>query len=144
MLVSRLCTTGLFVMTGVSVSDKSRLGDATGVDHEPGVDRCWCGLRHGHNYRQGSGNETVSVQAGRLLAGDRQAEYGDARNTHERIAVMWNALIPQGSRIQPTDVALMMIALKLVRAAKNPSHRDSWVDIVGYAEIGARLSEGDA
>lgn len=84
---------------------------------------------------------TALIEASHLLGGDRQGQYGDARVTHERIAQMWNAIVPQGKRIAASDVALMMIAVKIVRASKNPGHRDSWVDIAGYAEIGSQLGE---
>lgn len=53
---------------------------------------------------------------------------------------MWNQIVPQGGRWSPVDVALAMIAVKVVRAAKNPKHADSWIDIVGYARIGQDLS----
>lgn len=55
---------------------------------------------------------------------------------------MWNQIVPQGSRVRPQDVALMMIAVKVIRAAKNPGHKDSWVDIAGYAAIGGSMVEG--
>lgn len=84
---------------------------------------------------------TALTEASALLNGDRHDQYGDARVTHERIAAMWNAIVPQGRRITASDVALMMIAVKSIRASKNPKHRDSWVDIAGYAEIGSQLND---
>lgn len=77
--------------------------------------------------------------ARKLIGTDRLSEYGNARDTHERIAAMWNALIPQGARIRPVDVALMMTALKLVRASKNIEHEDSFVDAIGYLEIASQI-----
>lgn len=88
-----------------------------------------------------SPTHTALTEASELLLGSRQGSYGDARITHERISQMWNAIVPQGKRISPSDVALMMIAVKVIRASKNPRHRDSWVDIAGYAEIGAQLAK---
>lgn len=122
------------------VSESTGLGAPAG---HAAVDRdgnCWCGLRQGHGDSARTEPVSLTEQASRLLAGDRQAEYGDAANTHRRIAEMWNALMPQGTRFRPVDVALAMIAVKLIRAAKNPQHLDSWTDIVGYAQIGADLS----
>lgn len=34
------------------------------------------------------------------------------------------------------DVAAMMVLLKIERIKANPNHRDSWVDIAGYAACG--------
>lgn len=125
------------------------MGDTPGLGHVVddaaghGSKGCWCGLPDGHYYRANSSGETVRDRAHRLLAGDREKEYGNARDTHERIAAMWNAIIPQGARIRPVDVALMMAGLKIIRAAKNPAYEDSWTDLVGYAEIGARLGKVD-
>ena len=43
------------------------------------------------------------------------------------------------------DVALYMIGVKLVRAAANPGHVDSWVDIAGFAALGGEIAtEGGA
>ena len=127
-------------MTAVIVSDTAGLG--TTAEHAPvdGTGRCWCGLRIGHGDFTHSEPSTLTDKAERLLAGDRQVEYGDAADTHKRIADMWNALVPQGARFRPVDMALAMVAVKLIRASKNPQHMDSWVDIVGYAQIGADLS----
>lgn len=125
---------------GMVVSDSTGLGSPSG---HAAVDRdgnCWCGLSAGHSDAAGAQATGLVGEARRLLAGDRQQEYGDAADTHRRIAQMWNAIVPQGARFRAVDVALAMIAVKLVRASKNPQHTDSWVDIVGYAQIGADLS----
>lgn len=119
------------------------MGTGYSHGHEPRVG----GARGGH----GGGDvesprppdSPILALAEKLINEDRQAQYGDARVTHERVAAMWNAIVPQGARIRPIDAVLMMIAVKLVRASKNPFHDDNWVDIVGYAQIGARMSKGD-
>ena len=48
---------------------------------------------------------------------------------------MWNAYIASaGDRpLNAQDVGAMMILLKVARLANNPTHRDSLVDICGYA-----------
>lgn len=83
--------------------------------------------------------ESVLAEAQRLIDGDRQDQYGSAADTHKRIAEMWNALLPYAD-ISPSDVALMMACVKIVRAKKNPQYRDSWVDIAGYAAHGAEIA----
>lgn len=127
-------------MMGMIVGESTGLGSPAGHAALDRDGNCWCGLPGGHGNFARSEDPTLVGQASRLLAGDRQAEYGNAADTHRRIADMWNAIVPQGARFRPVDVALAMIAVKLVRASKNPQHTDSWVDIVGYAQIGADLS----
>lgn len=82
----------------------------------------------------------VLDQAKSLIEGNRADQYGSAYDTHRRIAQSWSAIL--GDRaISPAEVALMMITLKVVRAAKNPQYADSWVDIAGYAALGAEIAE---
>lgn len=58
-----------------------------------------------------------------------------SRENHQRIADLWNAYL-NGRRalIAPEDVAVMMILLKVARLG-NGYHRDSVVDIAGYAGV---------
>jgi hypothetical protein len=35
------------------------------------------------------------------------------------------------------DVAAMLALLKIARLQQSPNHRDSWVDLAGYAACGA-------
>lgn len=69
---------------------------------------------------------------------DRAQAYGSAEDNFGNIADIWNA---QGVRIDDrkvtaTDVALMMVGMKLARLRYNPSHKDSWIDVAGYAACG--------
>lgn len=66
---------------------------------------------------------------------DRGADYGGVWENHERIAVIWTALI--GIQIEPEQVAMMMAGVKLARLASSPDHQDSWVDLAGYAATGS-------
>lgn len=131
----KACSTVSCAMSGVIVSDAARLDDAAQDAHRSGFDGA--GRRRGD--RDPGGEDPAAQIAARLVAFDRYAEYGDARDTHERVSAMWNALIPQGSRIDAFDCLLMMAALKLVRAKKNPDHRDSVVDAIGYLQLADNL-----
>lgn len=83
--------------------------------------------------------EYVLDEAKSLITGDRAEQYGTAYDTHRRIAQCWSGIL--GDRaISPAEVSLMMVALKCVRAAKNPQYEDSWVDIAGYAALGAEMA----
>lgn len=77
--------------------------------------------------------------AAHLITNDRADQYGDAADTHERIGDMWAAVL-DCPPISSEQVALMMICLKIVRAAKRPEYEDSWVDIAGYAALGGEMA----
>ena len=51
----------------------------------------------------------------------------------EREADCWS--ITLGRTVTPAEVVLCMIDLKLVRLAHDPGHRDSLVDVIGYASL---------
>lgn len=69
---------------------------------------------------------------------DRNATYGEPDQDFQRIARILSAMgfTREGEEISSADVAQMMIALKLSRLHWNPTHKDSWVDIAGYAACG--------
>jgi transposase len=58
--------------------------------------------------------------------------------------VMHNAIAQQDLPVAPDQLlALDMIAVKISRILSgNPSHRDSWIDIAGYAKLVADRLEG--
>jgi hypothetical protein len=79
--------------------------------------------------------------AAKLITEDRAASYGDNRDTHHRVSVMWTALT--GHPISPEQVCVMMAALKLCRLAHDSQSVDSWVDACGYIALGAELAGGE-
>jgi len=81
------------------------------------------------------------LDAARNAVSDRGVAYGNVRDNHERIAVMWTALL--GVSISAPQVAMMMAALKLARLAATPDHQDSWIDLAGYAATGSECLEGE-
>jgi hypothetical protein len=80
--------------------------------------------------------ETVLQEAERLINGDRQQTYGSASESFDRIAKLWGSYL--GSEVTGLDVANLMILLKVSRT-KGTFHRDSYVDIGGYAGLGEQL-----
>jgi len=123
------------------VSDGAGLASVADDGVRVGPDLGGSGPFHRADRPQDSASRLLD-EARRILNVDRQDEYGNSHDTHRRIAAMWNQIVPQGGRVRPQDVALMMIAVKVIRAAKNPDHKDSWVDIAGYAAIGGSMVEG--
>jgi uncharacterized protein DUF6378 len=83
--------------------------------------------------------EEVLFEAARLIVGDRNQTYGSPTENFQNTADMWNALLghklKEGQKITPTEVATLMIALKLARTVAQPK-RDNFVDIAGYAGCG--------
>ena len=80
-------------------------------------------------------NRYELLDAAKDTVADRGEDYGSIWENHERIAVIWTALI--GIQIEPEQVAMMMAGVKLARLASSPDHQDSWVDLAGYAATGS-------
>jgi len=83
-------------------------------------------------------------QAQQLINGDRKSDYGDAYLNHLRIADLWTIYLSRSAAIElsPTDVAVMMMLLKIARVM-NQHKDDSYVDICGYAALAAEMSQND-
>ena len=98
--------------------------------------------------------DEILETAAELISGERQTTYGSAYDSHARIADMWTAYLNgvmkrqkmagwQMLSISPTDVAAMMVLMKVSRSV-NSEHADNWVDIAGYAALAGEMeSEGD-
>jgi hypothetical protein len=87
---------------------------------------------------------SILKEANTIIYGDREKTYGHPSKNLVTIALMWNAYIDarkSKSPIGPKDVAAMMVLLKTARLANNPEHRDSLVDICGYAALIERCDE---
>ena len=78
-------------------------------------------------------------EARALITGDRNNAYGPPMQDHARAAAILNA---QGYRalngrlLEPHDISIMVIGIKLSRLVWSPRKRDHWVDIAGYAGCG--------
>jgi hypothetical protein len=88
---------------------------------------------------------TVTKEAHDVIHGERLKHYGHPSVNFQRIATAWSEYLgnklPDDVVISPSDVTNMMILLKVMRMAEG-YHRDSVVDIVGYAALTA-IVEGD-
>lgn len=80
---------------------------------------------------------TIIEEAQHIIGGDRKATYGDASEEFKRVAAIWSAILRVP--ITPKQYAMCMIGLKLARLANTADHRDSWVDVIGYAALGGEL-----
>lgn len=101
-------------------------------------------------------NEKQSVleEAQKIIYGDREKTYGKPSKNLETIGKMWSAYVNSASVplfdkdgaqtelvFDAKDVAVMMVLLKAARLANDQSHRDSVVDICGYAALIERCDE---
>ncbi len=85
----------------------------------------------------------IADEAKRIVTGARRTKYGTPENNFERIARLWTAHLKNTGRdveIVAGDVSLLMILMKVARLAETPDHRDSFVDVVGYALTGAEVN----
>ena len=96
----------------------------------------------------------VLEEAQKIIYGDREKTYGKPSKNLGTIAQMWTAYVnssvgdvfnaegePIELIIDPKDVAIMMVLLKAARLANDQSHRDSVVDICGYAALIERCDD---
>lgn len=77
-------------------------------------------------------------KAKEIVNGARQENYGKPERNFNQIAIYWSIYLDHD--ISATDVALMMVLMKLARLQNKPDHEDSWIDIAGYAANGAEIA----
>lgn len=83
--------------------------------------------------------KTIFEEAEVIVGGDRRQDYGDVRESFERIGKAWSAVLP--CDVTAEQVALCMIGLKLVRES-HAHKRDNVVDIAGYARCLEKMTDG--
>lgn len=76
-------------------------------------------------------------EANSIVNGARADAYGGPEDSFNVIASLWTSYL--GRSVSAVDVAAMMALLKIARLKQSPGHRDSWVDIAGYAACGAEI-----
>jgi hypothetical protein len=81
--------------------------------------------------------ESILVEAMRIIDGEREEDYGQARTNFDRIATGWEVIFDK--QITGRQVALAMIWLKISRDLHHPK-RDNAVDIAGYAGLLERVA----
>ena len=98
----------------------------------------------------------IADEAKRIVSGERRKAYGTPERNFDRIALFWSAyknLVLERDLQRPLtpdeelaavftakDVAAMMRLMKEARLIETPNHRDSYVDLVGYALCGAEIA----
>jgi len=79
----------------------------------------------------------ILKEAGGLIVGDRNNEYGEPYDNMKQTLNLIKAYIGdrKGSELVVTDVPLIMICIKLGRLGGNLRSTDSYKDIIGYCAI---------
>lgn len=77
-------------------------------------------------------------EAKRIVSTDRNQDYGDPEDNFRMIGDLWSVYLG-GTRIEPHDVAAMMILMKVARITTSPTKADHWVDAAGYAGCGGGI-----
>ena len=99
---------------------------------------------------------TVCQEANNIINGQRLKDYGGVTESFQQIADFWSTYLsrnvvkafPDGQIgnmpvvLLAEDVANMMILMKISRA-QNGYHRDSYVDIAGYAGCAEKIKNNE-
>ena len=90
---------------------------------------------------EGPVRRAVLNEAAAIVTGAREAAYGGPEQSFGTIADLWSVYL--GRAVAPHDVAALLALLKLARLKHSGGqHRDSWVDLAGYAACGAECALG--
>lgn len=87
---------------------------------------------------------SIADEAKNIVSGARRAAYGKPEENFERIARFWQAYFLNTGRdvsVTAADVSPLMRLMKEARLCETPDHRDSFVDLVGYALTGAEINQ---
>jgi len=84
-------------------------------------------------------DRSIAEEAGKLVGGERNDQYGPPVEGLERVAALWSGYL--GEPLTAIDVARMMVLLKVARMQRGYK-RDSYVDAVGYILIAEDLDNG--
>lgn len=93
---------------------------------------------------ESQGNDLPRIEAlreaARIVAGDRDKQYGAPEDNLGRIAKIWSVIF--GIEVTTQDVAMAMVGLKMARYVnKGEFQPDTWIDIAGYAGIGFEVGQ---
>jgi len=112
--------------TAVKLTDYASTVDASGVD----IDKVHAAKPTG---------PSILDEAKAIIYGDREKTYGAPGKNLKMIGDLWAAY--SGVPFTAEDVCNMMILLKVARLANDPKHRDSQIDLCGYAALMERVQK---
>ena len=105
----------------------------------------WTRMSEARELQEGASAPVTTAERGRAICekalrtinGERQDQYGNPEDTFFRIACLWSSYL--GREIEGSDVANMMILLKMAREKGGKGKQDNYVDLIGYAALAARM-----
>lgn len=83
--------------------------------------------------------EEVLSKAEDIVTGARQNTYGNPEDCFKVIGDMWGGYL--GIDVSPTDVAMLMVLLKVARTKGRKDYADNYIDIAGYAACAGELTD---
>lgn len=83
--------------------------------------------------------EDILDTAKEIVTGARQTTYGTPEDSFSTIAGLWGSYL--GINVSPSDVAMLMVLLKVARSKGDAGYADNYVDIAGYAACAGELRD---
>lgn len=71
------------------------------------------------------------------IIGERGVDYGGVEDNFRNIAAIYERAT--GHRVDPWDVAMMMVSVKLARIQASPGKKDHYLDLINYAAFACEL-----
>ncbi len=93
--------------------------------------------------------EQILDEAKKCVLIDRNKTHGDPEDNFALISGLWTEYLRSIKKpalitpISSTDVATMMILMKVSRLVTSPKNPDHWIDIAGYAACGGGISTAE-
>jgi hypothetical protein len=81
------------------------------------------------------------LRKAKAISDARDIEYGTPNVSMLRISQFWSAYL--GYPIDPHEVAICMLLLKVSRISESAEHKDSYYDLINYALISGELATMD-
>lgn len=72
-----------------------------------------------------------------IVNGKRESQYGAPENSFNNIARLWSVYL--GCDLESSDVANLMVLMKVARNMNGVYKADNWVDMAGYSALGGEL-----
>ena len=79
----------------------------------------------------------ILKKANEIVTSDREDQYGSPEDNFSLIAKLWSDFL--AFPVEPEEVAVMMILLKVARIYTGRGKIDNWIDIAGYAACGGEI-----
>lgn len=85
--------------------------------------------------------KTILEEAMDIIYGQRKTDYGTALKNMQDTADLWSVQLQ--TKVTWQQVVQCMIQVKMARLVTSPNHRDSYVDIAGYAGVYDKAHRGE-